>query len=890
MQTLVPILSGAHRSSRFGHDKIADLIAQILKNFPSNTAVRTENGELTYRDLGTSAFQIIERLEAVGIRPGDAVIIKLPRSVDLVTVILASQMLGVAFVPVDPSDSDRRLGQILRNTSANAVVTHNSDGSIQIEGVSTGGDVTPAFPDTAYIMHTSGSTGIPKGVPVSQPALLNLIDWYINMIDFSENASISQLTRPTFDASIPEFFVPFATGGTIVLPTTELRTQIIQTIEFLIQSGTNAIPTAPTLLRRFVGTLERIPRLAERLTDLKYVVCGGEALPDSLRRRFYSVLPNATLINTYGPTECCVSVNYHYCRRSDVELPMFIGKPAPNIEFFVLDETQSSVGLGVEGELWVGGLQTSEAYVADEAESNLRFVPYMTANGEQVLYRTGDYVVASEEHGLQFVGRKDDQIKFRGVRLEKGEIISEIDKMGLCADSALLVVKTDDDAGQELVCIVTPASADVDEIRRRLSDALPDDRLPRLVLPLVELPFTPNGKLDQRALERTAMEALRRNLKCAVPQAEYTAGSPLDSVLQAVHAILGRWVLPSFIARECDIDSLNFLEIQIQMAEMGLMFCEDVYQNQDFSFEEWSRRIQPISSGAQAVAKRASTQAVEFTDEFLRIIEYLETRSPSTVVLHSSLVALRNVTANQVACTLLDGIKRLSASSTVILPAFTLSYCGARNFHWERTKSETGVLADLVMRELPAGRTKHPAYSMVVTGLRTRELCETDWWKRSPFGDDSIFGLVSRLGGFVMGLGTSVATHVHRCELLAHVPYMNTIDIEGVVDFGTGPHNASSSIYVRDVAGTPEYRFLARDVDRDVRELKNVMREFALGGTYARLVSVADMESVLVPAMRKEPYGFLREECRNEAQRAYPIRNPPQKSLPSETSNSEAGK
>ncbi|MER8504994.1 AMP-binding protein [Mesorhizobium sp. M1142] len=873
MQSLTSTLSGPRRALRFGDDRIADVIAKTLDKFPSNTAVRTnEGGDVSYRDLGTSASSLTGRFEAIGILPGDAIVVKLPRSVDLVTVILATQMLGVAFVPVDPSDSDQRLDHIVRNTNAKAIVSPDPGGSIRIERLPTRGDINSAFSNTAYIMHTSGSTGIPKGVPVSQAALLNLVDWYIDMIDFSEGSSISQLTRPAFDVSIPEFFVPFATGGTIVLPTTQLQAQIIQTIEFLIQSRTNVIQMVPTLLRRFLGTLERLPYVAERFMDLKYVVCNGESLQDSVRRRFYSILPNATLVNSYGPTECCVAVSYHYCRRGDVGLPMFIGKPACNVDFYVLDQSNSDVGFEVEGELWVGGVQTSQRYVADEAQSKLRFVPFLTPSGEQVLYRTGDYVVASEENGLRFLGRNDDQIKYRGTRLEKGEITSAIDKTGLCTDSAVVVVDKGDDKGQDLVCMVTPADADVVGVHRRLSDVLPNDRVPRLVVPVVGLPFTANGKLDQRALERIAKEALRANMNQSTPRTEHTAVSPLDHLLEAVHAAKGRWVFPSLTARECDIDSLNFLDIQLKLAEAGLMFGEDVYQEQDLSLGDWASRIQPVdSSESHTSTTGKSGQGAEFRDELAQIIDFIENRAPSTVVLHSSLAALRNVTAKEATAILLDGIERVSATSTVILPAFTLSYCTTQRFHWTETKSETGVLADLVMRELPAGRTKHPAYSTVVTGPRTQEICETDWWKFSPFGDDSIFGLISQLGGFVMGLGTPVATHVHRCEALAQVPYMKTIDIEGIVDFGKGPLNASSSIYVRDVVGRPEYRFLARDVARDRHELKDVIRDFALGGTYARLVSVDDMESILVPGMRKEPYGFLRKEGRNEAKHVYPI-------------------
>lgn len=875
VERLIPTLSGPRAPLRFGCNRIADVIAKTLDKFPSNIAVRTStNGDISYRELGTLASSLVDRFEAVGIGPADGVVVQLPRSVELVAVILATQMLGAVFVPVDILESNERLDHILGNTNANALVSHDPSGSMHIERLPPHSAIKSASSNIAYIMHTSGSTGIPKGVPVSEAALLNLVDWYIDMIDFSEGASISQLTRPAFDVSIPEFFVPFATGGTIVLPTTQFRTQIIQTIEFLSQSGTNVIQIVPTLLRRFLGTLERLPDLAGRFTHLKFVVCNGESLPDSVRRRFYSMLPNATLINSYGPTECCVAVSYHYCRRGDADLPMFIGKPACNVDFYVLDESHCNVGLEVEGELWVGGVQTSQHYVADDVQSKLRFMPHKTANGEQVLYRTGDYVVASEEHGLRFIGRRDDQIKYRGTRLEKGEIISAIDKIGLCKDSTVVVVDRDDDAGQELVCVVTPTEVDADELHRRLSDALPSDRVPRLVVPLVELPFTANGKLDQRALERTAKEALRSNLKRAASLTERATGSPLDHLLEAVRAVTGRWVPPSLIALDCDIDSLKFLEIQLKLAETGLMFAEDVYQAQELSLGEWARRIQPLGrSRCQSSASDKGGQAAEFGDQVAQIIEYVERRAPSTIVLHSSLAALRNVTANEIASVLLQTIERVSAWSTVILPAFTLSYCATRCFHWTKAKSETGVLADLVMRELPAGRTKHPAYSMVVTGPRTHELCETDWWRCNPFGDDSIFGEISRSNGLIIGLGTSSFTHVHRCELLAGVPYGKLVNLRGLVDFGGGPMDVLTAVYIRDVKGRPEYSFLAHDTMRDIDEMRDVLQDFAIAGTYARLVGARDMESKLVPIMRAEPYGFLHERGRVEAQRAYPIKS-----------------
>ena len=174
------------------------------------------------------------------------------------------------------------------------------------------------------------------------------------------------------------------------------------------------------------------------------------------------------------------------------------------------------------------------------------------------------------------------------------------------------------------------------------------------------------------------------------------------------------------------------------------------------------------------------------------------------------------------------------------------------------------------MRELGAPRTKHPTYSMAVIGPKMDEFSAVDWWRRSPFGDESIFGVVGGLGGLVMGLGTSSFTYVHRCELLANVPYMKTVNLQGLVDFGEGPLDVPTSVYVRDIEGRPEYSFLAHDTSRDLTELRDVLRELPIAQTYARIVDVRDMEHLLEAAMRVDPYGFLFGHTRASAEKAYP--------------------
>ena len=876
MQSLTPALIGPSRPTRFGHDKVSAVIDETLRRYPFHVAVRTaEDKGITYRELATSAYGIVERLRQFGVRAGDAVIIKLPGSVDCVTAILATQIMASVFVPVDPTESDQRTQHICDTTNAKAIVSRGRDGAVRIDGLQAGGGTEPLFRDLSYIMHTSGSTGVPKGVPIPQTALLNLADWYIDMLDFTEQSSISHLTRPAFDVSIPEIFVPLFTGGTIVIPATQMGTQIVQTIEFLARSGTTVIQLVPTVLRRFLGTLERVPHMAGQFRELRYMVCNGEPLPDAVRRRFYAIFPDAELVNSYGPTEACVAVSYDVCPRGDAELPMYIGGPAPNVSFFVLDENRSEVGFDAEGELWIGGLQTAPSYIAGDPRSAQQFVSFMTDGREQVLYKTGDQVVATREHGLRILGRKDDQVKYRGVRLEKGEIASAVGQTGLCVDTAVVIVDGAGDTGQQLVCIVTPEHADVDEIQLRLAQSLPADRVPGLVLALAELPYTRNGKQDSRALESVAKDALRV-VEPGIPDDVGPIGeAPLECLLRAVRSVTRKAVTSATVVEECGIDSLSFLEVQLVMAEQGLRFSDDVYHDQEASIGEWASSMRHIEfDGSPAISSHPSPQlsgdAEKFRAEIAHIVEHIEAENPATITLHSSLLSIKNVSAPDIRDTLLEAIERLSASTTILLPTFTPSYCNTRYYHWRETKSETGVLGDLVLRELPAARTKHPVYSMAVIGPGAPELCDMDWWQYSPFADDSIFGAVSRLGGLVLGIGTSSFTHVHRCELLGRVPYMRSIDLRGSFDFGPGALDASAFVYIRDVKGQPEFQFLKHDTVRDVHELRDVMTEFPVSGTYARLIDVNDMESRLADVMETDPYGFICAEVRAEAQRAYP--------------------
>ena len=253
-------------------------------------------------------------------------------------------------------------------------------------------------------------------------------------------------------------------------------------------------------------------------------------------------------------------------------------------------------------------------------------------------------------------------------------------------------------------CAGNPAAAD---------GSVAGGRVPGLVLALAELPHTRNGKQDSRALESVAKDALSGLDTGRFDDAETDGGAPLDCLLRAIRSVTRKAVTPQTVVEECGIDSLSFLEVQLSMAERGLRFSDDAYHNQDATIDQWAgsmRRIE-IDAAVPSPAYITGAQGQDthrFRADITKVIEHVEAQSPPTVTLHSSLLSIKHIAARDLGIILLQAIERLSASTTVLLPTFTLSYCNGRYYHWRETKSEAGVLGDLVMRELPAIRQNIP--------------------------------------------------------------------------------------------------------------------------------------------------------------------------------------
>ncbi|MFI9387082.1 amino acid adenylation domain-containing protein [Kutzneria sp. NPDC052558] len=459
---------------------LADLLTEQARRTPGNTAVVFEGIEVSYADLHARANRLANRLLAKGIGPGDTVAIQLPRSVELVAALVGVLKTGAAYLPVDPDYPADRIAYMLADARPREVITSLD---------------TSEFPDTepdrvfdaglpAYVMYTSGSTGRPKGVIVPHHAVVTRMAGMQADFGLSTQDRVLQKTPSSFDVSVWEFFWPLTQGATLVVAAPDGHRDPAYLAGLIRDQRVTTVHFVPSMLRLFLQE----PAAAE-CTGLRRVYSGGEVLTEDLGRLFHDTL-DVQLINGYGPTEATVDVTFSPCVPDSGPAP--IGGPVGNTQLYVLDSALRPVAVGVVGELHIAGDQVAYGYHGRPGLTAERFVANPFGAGR--LYRTGDLVRWRGDGQLEFVGRGDDQVKVRGLRIELGEIEQALLAGGEVRRAAAIV------RDGRLVGYVVPSTVDTVGLRSALRDRLPEYMAPAAVVALDELPLTPSGKLDRKAL------------------------------------------------------------------------------------------------------------------------------------------------------------------------------------------------------------------------------------------------------------------------------------------------------------------------------------------------------------------------------------------------------
>ncbi len=501
---------------------IHTLFEDHAKQSPESIALVWGNERITYKALNERANQLAHWLIGRGIVRGDLVGLYMHRSIDVIVSILAILKAGGAYVPLDPSYPSQRLSFMLEDTRTPIILSHRSlcDGipasasqPVCLDGddmdlssmpVSNPGiDTEPT--DLAYIMYTSGSTGRPKGVMVRHRGVVRLVT-NVDYVELGTDEVLLQLAPISFDASTFEIWGSLLNGGRCVLfPSAVPSARELG--EVITRERVSTMWLTSSLFNLLIGESPEV------LRGLKQLLTGGEALSVPHIRQGLADLPGVRLINGYGPTE---NTTFTCCYRIPANLPVPlnsipIGRLIPNTTAYVMDTHMNLVPEGVWGELYIGGDGLAAGYLNRPELTAERFVRNPFSNDQDAcLYRTGDIVRLLGDGNLEFGGRRDDQVKIRGFRIELGEIESVLASHENVRE-AVVNVHEREPGDKRLIGYIVPfngETADLEQIRTYLQCKLPDYMVPPVLVPMDELPLSPNGKVDRRKLPKPELRSL----------------------------------------------------------------------------------------------------------------------------------------------------------------------------------------------------------------------------------------------------------------------------------------------------------------------------------------------------------------------------------------------
>jgi amino acid adenylation domain-containing protein/non-ribosomal peptide synthase protein (TIGR01720 family) len=505
---------------------IHDLFLEQARRRPDAPALVFEEETITYAELAARAEELAGQLRAQGVGPDVRVGVCLERSVEMIVSLLGVLMAGGAFVPVDPAMPLERRNALFRDSGVEVVVPHprRADGRRSSH-------LKPLPENLAYVMFTSGSTGVPKGVAVTHRAVVRLVRdteyaW------FGPDQVFLQLSTTSFDASTFEIWGCLLHGGRLVIAPPGLPS-LAEVAELVRRQGVTTLWLTAGLFHSMVED--------ERLGDfsgLSQLLAGGDALSPPHVRRALAALPNARLINGYGPTESTTFACCHTVMPWETGGSIPIGRPIGNTVAFVVDRWMRPAPIGVPGDLLLGGDGLARGYLSDPALTAERFIPdsLSGARGSR-LYRTGDRARLLADGRIEFLGRIDHQLKIRGFRIEPGEIEAALADHPAVAEAAV-VAEGREAHSRRLVAFVAPrpgVRVEPREIRDWLKQRLPLYMVPSAVAIVGELPLTPNGKVDRRSLEQRALEVVGAEERTFEPPR-----SPLERGLAGIWAELLR--------------------------------------------------------------------------------------------------------------------------------------------------------------------------------------------------------------------------------------------------------------------------------------------------------------------------------------------------------------
>ncbi|MDX6694476.1 MAG: hypothetical protein QOF02_2079, partial [Blastocatellia bacterium] len=485
-----------------------EVVAQQAARTPERVAVESGAEVASYEELERRGNQLGRYLRERGVRAEERVGILVERGVEMVAGLLGIMKAGGAYVPLDPHYPQQRLAFMLEDAGCSVLLTQKhlletlpahtaqvvclDDEHEAIAAQSC--EPLPALqqPDNlAYVIYTSGSTGVPKGVAITHRSAAVLLQWAHETFTDEHLAGVLASTSICFDLSVFELFAPLSRGGKIILAENAL--QLPQLGDAGPITLVNTVPSAMTELVRAGG----IP------DSVRVVNLAGEALPQSLVEQIYKHEQVAEVWNLYGPSE---DTTYSTAALMDKGLAgtPSIGRPITNTEVYILDEYLQPAPLGAAGQLYLSGDGLARGYLNRPELTAEKFVPHpFSLRGGERMYATGDRARYLRDGEIEYLGRIDYQVKIRGFRIELGEIEAALLEQAAVRE-AVVVAADEPSGGKRLVAYLVweqeAEALSVEELRATLRERLPEHMIPAAFVFLVEMPLSPNGKINRRAL------------------------------------------------------------------------------------------------------------------------------------------------------------------------------------------------------------------------------------------------------------------------------------------------------------------------------------------------------------------------------------------------------
>ena len=503
---------------------------------PEAIAVVFEDKQITYRELNSQSNQLAHYLRKHGVGSDQVVGICMERSVEMIIGLLAILKAGGAYAALEPDFPEARLSFMLEDTkpcllltqqrllekipaySGEVVCLDRHDKLIEDEQASNLESVTT--PDNlAYVMYTSGSTGKPKGILTSHRNVVQHLHDFIHRYSLCKNDIVLQIPSFSFDASVRDIFGSLMAGARIVVVGNDEAKDPSALVARIAENHVNCILSiTPSLLTHLVeaGSHSRFSFAA-----LRHISAAGEPLPMALSKRVQDVF-GCRVVNQYGPTECTLISSHHRVVDLDGNRNMaLIGRPIANTQFYLLDDHLNPVPVGVAGEAYIGGLGVARCYLNLPDLTAEKFIPnpFSDEPGARI-YKTGDMVRYLPDGTMEFLGRRDFQVKIRGVRIELGEV-----EATLClhpsVSQAVVVAREDRPGDKRLVAYVVMAAAESalssGTLRAFLQEKLPDYMIPSVFVFMETLPLIANRKVDRRALPAPEPERSRLETEFVAP-------------------------------------------------------------------------------------------------------------------------------------------------------------------------------------------------------------------------------------------------------------------------------------------------------------------------------------------------------------------------------------